>query len=232
MAKRTISIESNNQQLDGRLFIPTQAEGSAILFIHGFGARGRTCEQYAKRLVKAGIVSLTFDLSGHGDSTGNSSDLSVNDHVSDVDSAFDYLRSQNEVAIDPKRIGIAGMSYGGYLALLPSGTRNAKSLLLRSPPLYPKALQGIARREYTDEQALQSVPELDNPALQALHTFAGKVCLVTSELDTVVAPVFTNLYAQTAISCEEFVLKGAHHSLDSFSQQQFLPIVDTWAAEL
>lgn len=232
MAKRKMAIESGSQQLEGRLFVPAEAKGSAVLLVHGFGVRGRTCEQYAKLMKKRDIASLSFDLSGHGDSTGDNTKLSVNDHVEDVRNAYDYLVSNNEVTVDPKRVGIAGMSYGGYLATLLSDDRPAKSLLLRSPPLYPKALQARPRWEYTDEQALQAEPETDNPALEALCSFAGKVSLITSEFDTIVSVVTTTAYSQAAYNCEVTVLKGAQHSLGAASQQQFKSKVETWAAEL
>ncbi len=233
MARQKVSIESEGRTLSGRLFVPQDPNGGAVLFVHGFGAIGRTCEQYAKPAVQKGITSLCFDLGGHGDSTGDTSELSVNDHLADTRNAYDYLvEEQDEVKIDPERIGIAGMSYGGYLAAQVCADRVVKSLLLRSPPLYPERLKDKPRKEYSDTEALSARLNVSMSALSALRSFAGSLILVVSELDTVVVPAITDAYLEAAPTCEQITLKHTGHMLDAASQQIFKPLVTEWSTDL
>src|SRR5215831_3998036 len=113
MAKATIASEG--RVLVGRLFVPEKVE-RGVLIVHGYGAEGRTCDQYGKLLKGLGTMSLVFDLSGHGQSAGIREELSVADHVADVQNAYAYLTSQ--AGVDPEHVGIVGMSYGAYLAAL------------------------------------------------------------------------------------------------------------------
>lgn len=232
MARVRTSIETGEKALAGDLFVPGTPNGSAALFVHGFDSEARTNKQYTRELLKNGTACLTFDLSGHGKSTGIQDELSVNDHLADVALVYDYLISQQELEVDPERIGIAGMSYGGYLAVLLSAERRAKSLLLRSPPLYPGHLRSEPRAEYTDNEALGTEPEEDNSTLAAARRFGGSVVLVVSEHDTVVRPYITDAYGEALKYGERRVLEGVGHALDAEAQRQFKPIVTAWAEKL
>lgn len=230
MAKHRVEIKNGRNSLEGRLFVPQQPIGSAVLFVHGFGSNGRTNEQYAKQASQRGVTSLTFDLGGHGYGTENNNDLSVNHHLEDANCAYDLLSSSE--GVDSSRIGIAGMSYGGYLAILLSVDKVAKSLLLRSPPLYPHALRYKPRREYTEKEALRTDPDANNPAVAAIRGFTGKVLLVVSEHDSVVPTSITDVYKDNAFDLEEVVLPGAQHKMDGSALQLLKPMVLEWAMGL
>lgn len=232
MAKLKVSIPNGERILSTVLFIPQKPSGGSALFVHGFQSQGRTNEQYAKKLAQNGIASLVFDLGGHGKSTGNTDTLSVLDHLADLTRVYDYLLAQEEVKLDPHRIGVAGMSYGGYLACLLTASKTPKSLLLRSPPLYPEKLLVKSRNEYTDAEALRTIPSPSNPALTLLSSFAGKVVLVNSEKDTVLPPSTIQGYNDALNNGQEHILEGAAHSLDSKTQLLFTPIVLEWASSL
>lgn len=233
MARRRIEIESDrsDQPLPGRLFTPQDPTGSAILFIHGFGGHGRSNEHYAKRAVRKGIASLTFDLSGPPGIFADTGSVTVNDHLADAGHAFDFLRSTP--GVDEERIGIAGMSYGGYLAALLSANKPTKSLLLRSPPLYPDELRDKPRHEYTDEEALRSDPELAHSALEALQGFAGRVVLVDPGNDEVIPSATFDAYENNGHDVESRVLRGGSmHHLGQAAQQAFNGVVAEWATNL
>jgi hypothetical protein len=232
MAKASVSIESEERTLSGRLFTPQEPNGSAVVFVHGFGVRGRSCEQYAKRIVQNGITGLTFDLGGHGDSSGDVSELSVNDHLADLTRAYDYIAAQQGLGINPQRIGVAGMSYGGYLAALLSPDRAVKSLFLRSPPLYPESVRDAPRDAYTLNGVLYGEPDRASSALSALRGFAGRVVLVVSEHDEVVVPRITDIYKEAIQNGEQKVLEGVQHNLDKAAQELFRPLVVEWAESL
>jgi dienelactone hydrolase len=233
MAKVDITIESGTRELAGNLFVPQEPSGATALFFHGMYSQGRSSAQYAKFLGREGVSALTFDLSGHGSSQDELSRLSVAQHMEDARAAYDYLLSQDQVPVDPERLGIVGSSYGGYLATLLSAERPIKSLLLRSPPLYPEALYDRPRQTYTDDEALYTPPEADNPALAALRAYSGRVLLVVSEHDTVVVPAVTDAYHDAIVNGEQMILAGATHALvDPVSKEAFKAMVVDWARAL
>jgi dienelactone hydrolase len=232
MAKVNVTIEDANGDLAGNLFVPQEPNGSAALFVHGLNSHGHTNIQYARLLGREGVTALTFDLSGHGNSKGEFSELSVDDQLGDVRRAYDFLAGQQKVEVDPERIGIAGMSYGGYLATLATKDRAVKSLLLRSPPLYPERLHDKPRALYNDSEALYAEVEADNPALVALREYGGKVVLVVAEDDGIVLPRVTDAYRDAMNNGSYVVLEGARHILDKRDQETFRPLVVGWTKEL
>lgn len=230
MARHRVSVEGDSNNPVDRLFVPERPNGSAVLFVHGFSSNGRSNEQYAKKVAPRGITGLTFDLPGHGSRADNNPDASVDTHLEKAAAAYDFLASQP--GIDRERIGVAGMSFGGYLALLLSDVRPVKSLLLRSPPMYPDRLRGMPRSAYTNEEALAPVREPDNTALIALSKFGGRVTLVTADSDEEVVSAVTDGYQEVGHDVEEKILPNTGHRLTAEAQELFKPLVVAWAESL
>jgi pimeloyl-ACP methyl ester carboxylesterase len=108
------------------------------MFVHGLGS-GKDSPRnvvVANRLVDAGIATLLFDLSGHGESDNDPRD-GQEAFVEDLEAAFDWVRSRPE--IDVERIGVAGSSMGGVVALEATRRRLIRpaALVLRAPPAEP-----------------------------------------------------------------------------------------------
>ena len=80
--------------------------------------------QDATAFAEAGFVVLAYSARGFGASTG---DISMNDpdfEVADASALISYLATVPEVVVDAPddpRVGIAGGSYGGALALMAAG---------------------------------------------------------------------------------------------------------------
>jgi pimeloyl-ACP methyl ester carboxylesterase len=109
-----------------------------VLFVHGLGS-GKDSPRnvvVASHLVNAGIAALLFDLSGHGESD-NDPHEGHEAFVEDLDAVFTWARSRPE--IDPERIGVAGSSLGGVVALEATRRRliHPAALVLRAPPAEP-----------------------------------------------------------------------------------------------
>jgi dipeptidyl aminopeptidase/acylaminoacyl peptidase len=68
----------------------------------------------ADALAKAGSVALRIDFRGRGDSEGATVDMTFDGDLSDARKALDYLEQQPDV--DPKRLGLMGLSWGGAIA--------------------------------------------------------------------------------------------------------------------
>lgn len=114
--------------IDATLFVPVTATGRhpapAVIVGHGFGGDKNDVRADAEDLARHGYVVLTPSSRGFGRSTGDIGlDLPQYDGV-DLRAEIDYLATQPQVLLDgpgDPRVGIAGASYGGGLALLGAG---------------------------------------------------------------------------------------------------------------
>ncbi|MGD3107176.1 alpha/beta fold hydrolase [Streptomyces sp. YGL11-2] len=96
----------------------------AVLLGHGFGGSKAEVRAEAEQLARDGYAVLTWSARGFGRSTGK---IGLNDpkaEVADVSRLIDWLARRPEVQLDKPgdpRVGVAGASYGGAVALLAAG---------------------------------------------------------------------------------------------------------------
>ncbi|MEX2982800.1 alpha/beta fold hydrolase [Streptomyces sp. C36] len=96
----------------------------AVLLAHGFGGSKDDLRDQAEGLAREGYAVLTWSARGFGRSSGR---IGLNDpghEVADVSRLVDWLARRPEVRLDragDPRVGIAGASYGGAVALLAAG---------------------------------------------------------------------------------------------------------------
>ncbi|MGA9870592.1 MAG: alpha/beta fold hydrolase, partial [Rhodococcus sp. (in: high G+C Gram-positive bacteria)] len=111
--------------LDARLYSPQTTPAPAVLLAHGFGGDKTSVEGQARSLAADGYTVLTYSARGFGASGGS---ISLNDpdgEVADGRALVDWLAERVEVQLDAPgdpRVGVAGGSYGGALALSVGGT--------------------------------------------------------------------------------------------------------------
>jgi len=114
----------NNQHvvLDATFFTPAVGGAvPAILLAHGFGETKNAVRPQALQLARAGFAVLTWSARGFGRSTGQVALDSPDYEVKDVEQLVTWLARQPRVLLDhpgDPRVGIAGASYGGGIALL------------------------------------------------------------------------------------------------------------------
>jgi ABC-2 type transport system ATP-binding protein len=108
--------------LDASFLTPAgTARVPAILLAHGFGETKNAVRAQAAALAQAGFAVLTWSARGFGASTGQTALDSPDYEVKDVQQLVTWLARQPRVRLDKPgdpRVGIAGSSYGGGLALL------------------------------------------------------------------------------------------------------------------
>jgi ABC-2 type transport system ATP-binding protein len=112
-------------QLDTTLYLPASTPAPSILLAHGFGGDKTDLDTQARDLARAGYVVLTYSARGFGKSGGLVHLDAPAFEVADASKLVDYLATQVSVRKDrdgDPRIGVAGSSYGGGLALLLAGT--------------------------------------------------------------------------------------------------------------
>ncbi len=118
------ATDSAPVQLSADLWLPAQTPAPAVVLAHGFGGSKESLVEQAQQLVDRGFVVLTYSARGFGESTGLISMNSPQFEVADASRIVDYLATRAEVTQDAPgdpRVGVAGGSYGGALALLLAG---------------------------------------------------------------------------------------------------------------
>ncbi|MCX5037746.1 MULTISPECIES: CocE/NonD family hydrolase [Streptomyces] len=96
----------------------------AVLLAHGFGGSKDDVREQAEDLARDGYAVLTWSARGFGKSTGKIGLNAPDGEVADVSRLLDWLAEQPQVELDKDgdpRVGIAGGSYGGAVALLAAG---------------------------------------------------------------------------------------------------------------
>jgi pimeloyl-ACP methyl ester carboxylesterase len=120
-----IALGATGEFLDYTLRCPTTCEnpGTVVVYVHGFAShqRGEKALYFAERFVARGDAYLTFDLRGHGASSGSMAELTVSRALADVETMLGWARERFG------RIVVIGSSLGGQLAAW-AAARDPKSI--------------------------------------------------------------------------------------------------------
>ncbi|MFI2640236.1 CocE/NonD family hydrolase [Streptomyces sp. NPDC018610] len=118
-------VTGGGVRVDTSYFTPAgPGRHPAVLLGHGFGGSKDDVRQQAQDLARDGYAVLTWSARGFGRSTGR---IGLNDpkgEVADVSRLIDWLARRPQVRLDgpgDPRVGVAGASYGGAIALLAAG---------------------------------------------------------------------------------------------------------------
>jgi len=121
-----IVFGKEGHKLFGVLHTPENiSKGPGAILFHGFTGNKieshRLFVKIARRLVPIGATVLRFDFYGSGDSDGDFSEMTFSGEMEDASVALDFLRGQKNV--DPRRIGIIGLSMGGGITACVAGRK-------------------------------------------------------------------------------------------------------------
>ncbi|HEY2724917.1 MAG TPA: alpha/beta fold hydrolase [Pseudonocardiaceae bacterium] len=111
--------------LDATVYLPATTPAPAVLLAHGFGSSKDAVRSDALDLARRGYVVLAWTARGFGNSTGQIGLDSPDYEVADARALVDWLARRPDVVQDhpgDPRVGVAGGSYGGGLALMLAGT--------------------------------------------------------------------------------------------------------------
>jgi pimeloyl-ACP methyl ester carboxylesterase len=120
-----VSIPSVGLRLHGVVRVPQNVAAgerrAAFLVLHGFGgnSESQNVMQPTRVLDEYGYVTLRFDMRGCGKSEGEFGRIICLEQVEDLSNALTFLAEHP--AVDPKRIGVIGSSFGGAVAVYAGG---------------------------------------------------------------------------------------------------------------
>ncbi|GAA2220200.1 alpha/beta hydrolase [Nonomuraea monospora] len=111
-------FEHEGLKLRATLHVPAgEGRWPTVVFVHGFAnnrMENRSFVLMSRLLESHGIASVRFDLSGHGESDGDFSGVTITGEIAETRSVVQAVRGLDFA--DPGRIGLAGMSMGGVVA--------------------------------------------------------------------------------------------------------------------
>ncbi|MFH1582655.1 MAG: alpha/beta fold hydrolase [bacterium] len=116
MEEKIYFKNSNDLKLCGILTKPKEKTTNCIILCHGITVdkdEGGIFTELAQKLAKNGFTAFRFDFRGHGESEGNSIDLTVTGEKKDLESVIKFLQS-----LGYKKFGIVAASFGAGAASL------------------------------------------------------------------------------------------------------------------
>jgi uncharacterized protein len=164
--EESIHFASGNLTLAGTMLIPGGPQRHPAVFLfHGSGPQGRDYST-AHWFAEQGFAALTYDKRGVGESTGDFQAGPFMDLCDDGLAAVEYLKSRKE--IDPRRIGVWGLSQGGWLGpLAASRLADISFVIAVSGPGVSPGEQMLVY--YANELRDRGVPEVDVREADALR---------------------------------------------------------------
>jgi len=234
-----LSLKVNNQNLGTDLIIPTKIKTPlpALIFVHGWRSNRSGNTKRAEQISKLGIICLTLDLRGHGDSGGSIEEFSRADHMEDIKSAYEYLSNLPDV--DKNKIGIIGASYGGYLAAVSLNYLKYNRIVLRVPALYFDDNFNIPtdRLINGDPKAFKTagLTPKNSLALKGISNFKGKILIIESENDKIIPHQVIENYMEVInnkkqLTCK--IMKNTPHSLETEKQEkEYIKTLMKWLLE-
>ena len=113
-----VAFRNGDVALAGTLMTPAgSGRHPAVVLVHGSGPLDRlSILPFAAFLVRHGVALFGYDKRGVGGSSGDWHVASFDDLAGDALAAVDLLRARDD--IDPDRIGLLGVSQGGWIGPL------------------------------------------------------------------------------------------------------------------
>lgn len=162
-------VPVGKDSLYAKIFIPpTDQKVPACLVLPGGGATGMANYEYEARFFAAyGMVAMVFDKSGNGKSKGpgNFNLQTFEDKTAQYLQLFEFL--QNQVNVDPTKVGVHGPSEGGRLALMMAIDEPEIAFVnaTAAPITSMREGQLFAINEYLRNRG---IPEADNIAIRTI----------------------------------------------------------------
>ncbi len=179
LRREDVRFFSGGVQLAGTVVLPAaRGPHPAAVVICGSYPQGRhdgkdgwVYRGWGEVLAERGVAALVYDKRGIGESGGDWKTCSLEDLADDALAGAALLRSHEE--IDPARVGLVGLSQGGWIAPIAAVKDSAIAFaILQVPPSVSVAAQEIDAVAATlrSEEAMEAgVTEADIAEAQALE---------------------------------------------------------------
>ena len=161
-----VKFSSGDAILAGTLFLPNKpGRYPAVVLFHGSGPQSRDSAR-AEWFAGLGIAALAYDKRGVGQSTGDFRKIPFQDLVEDGLAGIAFLKTRSD--IDVTRIGVWGLSQGGWLGpLAASRSSDVAFMISVSGPGVTPGQQMVFY--YANELRSQGLSDTDVEEVSALR---------------------------------------------------------------
>lgn len=209
LKKTTLNIDNE------RLVCEYALSDINAVILHGAGpATTRQSNYYlADELVKRGIGVILFDFSGHGESSGKLSELSLSRRVKQAKGVIDKLTPPNSP------LYLVGFSMSGQTAcdLLRIYNDRVKAILLVCPAAYTSEASDLPFGTDTFTSKLREPNSWRNTdAANHLAQFKGRTIVAIGTEDAVIPKGVIQMLKAAAKDLAYFEYKGATHHLSAW----------------
>jgi predicted alpha/beta hydrolase len=202
----------------------------AFVVSHGWGSERPT--DIPAALGGAGYPTLAYDLRGHGESGGDLGTASRADWVGDLVAVIDRLHE----LVPDARIGLVGASFGAYLSLMASDTRDVACLSVRVPANLPDEHfdSPYVDRFGPANRRREDIYPPDSRPLRALRAFRGPVQIIDADGDEVIPARTIADYVEAVDPAQlsRYTLHGPHHLATPELRGEYIAALIVWADEI
>ncbi|MER7212827.1 serine aminopeptidase domain-containing protein [Streptosporangium sp. NPDC000239] len=173
-----VTIPGPKQPLKAVLALPTEGKGprGLVVLAHGDGVADASRDGFYRPIweafARAGYASLSWNKPGVDGAPGNWLHQSMSDRSAEVDAALDWAKRRPE--IDPNRLGVWGISQGGWVLPKVAGDRTD----LRFMILVGAAVNWLRQGEYNLRAELQDQGAPDDRLGAELRRRAAQIRLL------------------------------------------------------
>ncbi|MBB5625124.1 alpha/beta hydrolase family protein [Sphaerisporangium krabiense] len=173
-----VTIPGPKQPLKAVLALPTEGKGprGLVVFAHGDGVADASGDGLYRPIweafARAGYASLSWNKPGVDGAPGNWLHQSMSDRSAEVEAALDWAKRRPE--IDPNRLGVWGISQGGWVLPKVAGDRTD----LRFMILVGAAVNWLRQGEYNLRAQLHDEGAPDGRIDAELRRHAARIRLL------------------------------------------------------
>lgn len=236
--QKAVELIVGGLTLRGMLHQPeTKAPSPIVILLHGI--TGTKLEPHriflktSRTLEAAGIASIRFDFSGHGESDGDFLNMTLTREVEEAKAILSYTKSLSFV--DANRVGLLGFSLGGAVASIVAGEAplEIKSMALWAPAGHAyEDIKKIAESASTDDpeyyhlwgnvwkkSSLNDFKQWE--IYRTAAAYQGPVLIMHGSADTSVPLADSERYlALYDNSAKMQIVKDANHTFDDVSWEK------------
>lgn len=212
MMEKQVEFKVGKDTLRGKVYIPDgKPPFPGVIFFHGSGSTGETYFESSERLVKKGILAFMFNFRGCGISDGNFSEQTIGMGIEDAKAGLKKFLALGD--LDKNRIGVAGSSFGGFIAAFLLTELDFKSVALIVPAAYSPSQMNTL---HTDDKTALKKDYEKSISYKNIQNFRNNLLIVQSELEDILPERMVEKYVEMGTSAkrrEHLILKNAKHRI-------------------
>lgn len=178
---KKIYFQAGKEHIVGEILGKHPDDPSDFVFFHGAGksTKERARNFFDESLFNAVPSIVTFDFSGHGESSGELKESSLKQRVLEAQRAIELFTTKKDLTL-------CGASMGGYVALKMLPFYDVKNLILFCPAVYDKRVFEISFNQGFSEIIRKPNSWENSDIFSSLETFSGNLLLFIGKNDTVI----------------------------------------------